>query len=83
MVKKTKSPVAEFEKALKELEKIVERMEQGEQTLEASLEDFERGMTLSKQCAESLKLAEQRVEKVVKKHAAFTTEPFDPEDEDS
>ena len=43
--KKNQPP--DFEKSLAELEKIVQRMERGEQSLEQTLKDFERGMVLS------------------------------------
>ena len=46
MAKQMKSRVGDFEKSLKELEAIVERMEAGDQPLETSIKDFERGMTL-------------------------------------
>ena len=48
MARQAKPKLSDFEKSLNELEKIVERMEHGEQSLEASLKDFERGMTLSR-----------------------------------
>jgi len=63
--KKISTESVDFELALKELESIVERMEKGEQTLEESLKDFERGMKLSSQCQNELRLAEQRVEKML------------------
>ena len=63
--KKISTESLDFELALKELESVVERMETGEQTLEESLQDFERGMKLSSQCQNELKLAEQRVEKML------------------
>lgn len=63
--KKISTESLDFELALKELESIVERMENGEQTLEESLQDFERGMKLSSQCQNDLKLAEQRIEKML------------------
>ncbi|MFK7854584.1 MAG: exodeoxyribonuclease VII small subunit [Granulosicoccus sp.] len=50
-----------FEDALSELETIVESLESGEQTLEASLEQFERGVSLSRFCQQSLSEAEQKV----------------------
>ncbi len=68
--KKTTADLPDFEVALKELESIVNRMEQGEQTLEDSLKDFERGMALSKQCQQSLKQAELRVEKMLNDHSS-------------
>ena len=50
-----------FEDALSELEAIVGTLEEGEQSLEASLEHFERGVSLSRFCQQSLSAAEQKV----------------------
>jgi len=50
-----------FEDALGELETIVTTLESGEQSLEASLEQFERGVSLSRFCQQSLTEAEQKV----------------------
>ena len=50
-----------FEDALAELESIVKTLESGEQSLEMSLEQFERGVTLSRYCQQSLSDAEQKV----------------------
>ena len=50
-----------FEDALAELESIVKTLESGEQSLEMSLEQFERGVTLSRFCQQSLSDAEQKV----------------------
>lgn len=50
-----------FEDALGELEAIVESLETGEQSLDTSLEQFERGITLSRFCQQSLSEAEQKV----------------------
>ena len=54
--------IAQFEASLKELEAVVARMEQGEQTLEDSLRDFERGVQLTRQCQNMLSSAQQRVD---------------------
>ena len=68
----------DFEHAYKELEGIVERMERGEQDLENSLSDFERGVALMKHCHSVLKEAEQKVEILVKDSGGlFNTEPFE------
>ena len=68
----------DFEHAYQELESIVERMERGEQDLEKSLHDFERGVSLMKHCHSMLKDAEQKVEILVKNgDGLFSTEPFD------
>ena len=50
-----------FENALEELETIVERMEDGEPSLEESLKLFERGMDLTRTCQKALDDAEQRI----------------------
>ncbi len=73
----------DFEKSLAELGKIVKRMEQGEQTLYDTLKDFERGMVLSEKCQKSLDQAQQKVEKLVKKHGSYKLEPleYDLDDE--
>jgi len=54
--------IAHFEASLKELEAVVARMEQGEQPLEESLRDFERGVQLTRQCQSMLNSAQQRVD---------------------
>ena len=80
MTRSQKPKISDFEKSLKELETIVERMEKGEQTLEASLKDFERGNALAAACRASLEEAEQRIEKLVEKSGGFEREPFEPEE---
>ena len=51
-----------FESSLEELERIVRELEQGELTLEKSLELFEQGVRLSRECQERLNQAERRIE---------------------
>ncbi len=55
------SPVAQFEAALKELEGIVAMMERGDLPLEKSLQLFERGTQLSRQCQQALSAADLRI----------------------
>ena len=55
-----------FENALKELEQIVEQLENSEVSLDDALKLFERGVKLSQQCSAKLDDAEQRVEQLVK-----------------
>ena len=52
----------DFEKALAELEKLVETMEAGEMSLEDSLKQFERGVALTRSCQKALAVAEQKVQ---------------------
>lgn len=76
MSKKTLIP--DFEAALTELEKLVEKMESGEQSLEEALKSFQRGIELTRTCQQGLKEAEQRVEKLIQENDGFSTEPFAP-----
>lgn len=69
-----------FETALAELETLIEQMESGDLTLEASLQAFERGIKLTRQCQEALGKAEQKVEILVKNSSEATLEPFARED---
>jgi len=54
--------IKDFETALAELETIVKRLEEGDQTLEQSLELYERGVGLSRFCHAKLEEAERRIE---------------------
>ena len=79
MAKKiSKNP--DFETSLKELETLVESMEQGDLSLEDSLGHFERGVQLSRACQQALKTAEQKVEILMKKNGQDEITPFDSED---
>lgn len=51
-----------FEASLEALEQIVHELEQGDLPLEKSLELFEQGIGLSRQCQERLSQAERRIE---------------------
>ena len=57
----TSSAVASFERALDELEQLVQKMEKGEQSLDESLAAYERGIALYRECQKALEQAEQRV----------------------
>ena len=77
---KPATPVSEmsFEAALKELESIVARLEQGEVDLEDSIALYERGQALKAHCETKLKAAEGRLEKIV--HGAKGPEGVEPAD---
>ena len=73
-----------FESALRELEAIVMRMERGDQTLEQSLEDYERGMKIARECQKQLEAAEQRISILAKKQdGTYEEKPFDVDNSDS
>ncbi len=68
-----------FEDSLKELEQLVEQMEQGDISLEESLKSFERGVKLTSTCQKALQEAEQKVQILLAKNGKQTLEPFTDE----
>jgi exodeoxyribonuclease VII small subunit len=54
--------IKDFESAIGELERIVKTLEDGDLSLEKSLELFERGVQLSRFCHSTLEQAERRIE---------------------
>jgi exodeoxyribonuclease VII small subunit len=58
----TQQPARTFEASLEALEQIVRELEQGDLPLEKSLELFEQGIRLSRECQERLSQAERRIE---------------------
>jgi exodeoxyribonuclease VII small subunit len=54
--------IKDFETAIAELETIVKKLEEGDLTLEASLQLYERGVHLSRFCHARLEEAEHRIE---------------------
>ena len=55
-----------FESSLAELEQIVTKLEDGDLPLEESLELFEKGIKLSRECRERLTTAERRIQVLMK-----------------
>ena len=68
----------DFEKSLEKLESIVQKMEQGKLTLEQSLNAFEEGVQLTRSCQDSLRLAEQRVSKLIDNGDQTSETPLTP-----
>ena len=54
-----------FEESLKKLEKIVEKLEDGNVNLDDSIKSFEEGVNLVKQCQKQLQDAELKVKKLL------------------
>ncbi|MGB9629479.1 MAG: exodeoxyribonuclease VII small subunit [Thermodesulfobacteriota bacterium] len=72
-------PKERFEDALKKLEKVVSKLEDGNIPLEESLKLFEEGIRLSRFCNQKLEEAEKKVEILMKnKEGMIKTQPFDP-----
>jgi exodeoxyribonuclease VII small subunit len=68
-----------FEQAMERLEAIVDELEGGQLTLEASIARYEEGMRLSRQLTVRLDEAEKRIERLVEagNGAPPTTEPLE------
>ena len=69
-----------FEKALQELEELIEKMETGNLSLEESLKYFERGVVLTRNCQQALAEAEQKVQILLKQNGKEQLQDFLPED---
>ena len=76
-----KNPEIDFEKSLAELEQLVETMEKGDLTLEESLKQFERGVSLTRACQKALADAEQKVKLLIRNSESGESAEFsaDPE----
>ena len=72
-----------FEKSLTDLEALVERMEEGDLSLEESLKAFENGIRLTQQCQQALTQAQQRVQMLVEQDGALKVMAFEDEPEDA
>lgn len=66
-----------FESAMRELESIVRRLEEGKVDLEDAIVLYERGDMLRTFCDTKLKEAQMRVEKIVENNGEKTTVSFD------
>ena len=71
-MKSKTTELPDFEKSLEELESLVEQLESGELTLDQSLQQFKRGVELTRHCQGVLEQAQQVVEQLI-----------EPEDESS
>ncbi|CAN5400671.1 hypothetical protein BH10ACI3_BH10ACI3_24090 [soil metagenome] len=70
-----------FETSLAELEQIVGKLESGDLPLEESLELFEKGIKLSRECRTRLTSAERRIEILMKDaNGEFAAEEIEPDD---
>ncbi|RDE18328.1 exodeoxyribonuclease VII small subunit [Motiliproteus coralliicola] len=72
-----KSQVPDFEASLSELEKLVDQMEQGELTLEQSLQAFEQGIKLTRDCQQRLSQAEQKVQVLIEQNGQIEAVDFE------
>ena len=61
----TKKDTLNFEVSLQKLEKIIEKLEDGDISLEESVKSFEQGIGLVKECQKQLSQAELKVKKLL------------------
>lgn len=73
-----------FEQSMKQLEQIVQELEDGDLPLEKALKKFEEGMKLTKLCSEKLDETEKKVSILLKNADGRIGErPFISEDEEN
>jgi exodeoxyribonuclease VII small subunit len=70
----------DFEKALEELESLIEQLESGELNLDQSLQQFKRGVELTRHCQGVLEQAQQVVEQLIEPEDESSATPFERED---
>lgn len=80
---KKQSKLPDLEQSLTEIHTLIEKMEQGELTLDQSLNHFERGITLVKHCQKILTEAEQKVQILIENNKQDTLTDYDTDDEDT
>lgn len=82
MTKKTEK-LPDLEKSMAEISQLIEKMEQGELTLDQSLGHFERGITLVKHCQKILETAEQKVQILIQNNKQETLADYGNDEDDT
>ena len=77
----TASKKFNLEKALNDLENLVEELETGDLPLEKAMQKFEEGIKLTRGCQAALKDAEQKVEILLQSAGGEELEDFEVEDD--
>jgi exodeoxyribonuclease VII small subunit len=73
--------ITNLEKALADLEELVEELESGDLPLEKAMKKFEEGIKLTRSCQAALKDAEQKVQVLLKSAGGESLESFESEEE--
>ena len=85
MARKPTAKTIDFEKSLKQLETLVDKLEKGDLSLEDSLKNFEQGIKLTRECRQALQTAEQKISVLSKEDKDWVEKDFDnnenPKDE--
>ncbi len=72
-----KKASVDFEQSLTDLQTLVERLENGELSLEDSLTAFEQGIRLTRECQGALAQAEQKVQMLLERDGELVEEALD------
>ena len=78
-VKSVKKP--DFEKEMKQLEKLLDEMENEELSLEESIRKFEQGVKMVHKCQQALDQAERKIKVLMKKNSRMELDDY-PADQD-
>ena len=70
----------DFEASLTQLTSIIEKMENGQLTLEQSLQHFEQGVALVHQCQKVLSSAEQKISILIEKQGDLSLTAYEPQE---
>lgn len=70
-----------FEEALKQLEEIVEKLEQGDLSLEQMLKEYEKGVKLSNICTKKLNQTKKKIKILTEERGKFVARDFDIKEE--
>ena len=76
-----KKKAADFEESLTALEALVNKMEQGDLSLEESLQAFATGIELTRECQARLLEAEQKVSLLLEQQGEISLTEFDADSE--
>ena len=73
-----------FEQSMKQLERIVQELEDGDLPLEKAIKKFEEGIKLTQFCSAKLDETEKKVSILMKNaEGQMVEQPFEPEEDDS
>lgn len=73
-----------FEQSLKQLERIVQELEDGDLPLEKAIQKFEEGIQLTKFCSQKLDETEKKVSILLKNaEGKISEKPFIPDNDDN
>ncbi len=74
-----KAKAIDFEQQLENLEVLVASLESGDLSLEESMQSFEQGIKVARDCQKALKEAEQRVETLTREGNELVSEHYSSE----